>query len=113
MDIFAGFLAFDEELNEVSQALDEAMAHLLPPLLIKFHYNRIPHKTSYHTKFSELESDNELDPALPWREVQGIPSFQLREAMRNPQQPTENGSFSFQNTALPLNLIDNYDRDGL
>ena len=82
-----------------------------PP--IKFHYNRIPPKTPYHTSFSELDNDNELDPALPWREVQGIPSFQLREAISNPQQPNENDSFSFQNTAPPLNLIDNYDEDGL
>ena len=25
------FLAFDKELNKVAQALDEAVAHLLPP----------------------------------------------------------------------------------
>ena len=30
VDIFTEFLAFDEELNEVAQALDEAVAHLLP-----------------------------------------------------------------------------------
>ena len=62
---------------------------------------------------SEPDSDNELDPELSWREVQDIPSFQLREAMRNPQQPTENDSFSFQNTTPPLNLIASHDRDGL
>ena len=31
MDIFADFLAFDEELNEVAQALDGVVAHLLLP----------------------------------------------------------------------------------
>ena len=31
VDIFAEFLAFDEELNEVAQALDNMVAHLLPP----------------------------------------------------------------------------------
>ena len=30
VDIFAEFLAFDEELNKVAQALDAAVAHLLP-----------------------------------------------------------------------------------
>ena len=41
---------------------------------------------------SELDSDNGLDPNLPWREVLDIPSFQLREAIGN-QQPTENDFF--------------------
>ena len=31
MVIFEEFLAFDEVLDEVMQALDEAVAHLLPP----------------------------------------------------------------------------------
>ena len=56
-----------------------------------------------------------MDPDLPWREVQGIPSFQLMNIMRNPpQQPTENNSpFFLQNDTPPLNIIDNHDRDGL
>ena len=31
VDFFTELLVFDEELNEVTQALDEAVAHLLPP----------------------------------------------------------------------------------
>ena len=30
MNVFVGLMAFDEGLNEVAQALDEAVAHLLP-----------------------------------------------------------------------------------
>ena len=46
---------------------------------------------------SEPDCDNEMDPDLPRREVQDIPSFQLMNIMRNPpQQPTENNSpFSY------------------
>ena len=44
MDIFAEFLAFDEELNEVSQSLDDVVAHLLPPPLIKLIHNRAMHR---------------------------------------------------------------------
>ena len=36
VDNFVEFLAFDEELNEVAQALDKDVAHLLPPPPIKF-----------------------------------------------------------------------------
>ena len=56
-----------------------------------------------------------MDPDVPWREVQDIPSFQLMNIMRNPPQlPTENNSpFSLQNATLPLNITDNHDRDGL
>ena len=44
-------MAFDEELTDVAQVLDEAVAHLLlpPPTPIKFHYNRTPPMTPYHT----------------------------------------------------------------
>ena len=44
-------MAFDEELNEIAQVLDEVVAHLLlsPPTSIKFHYNRTSPKTPYHT----------------------------------------------------------------
>ena len=41
MDIFVEFLAFDEEFNEVAQALDDAVAHLLPSPLIQFHHNKV------------------------------------------------------------------------
>ena len=119
MDIFTEFLAFDEEQNEVAQALDEAVAHLLPPspnqvLPQQDHaQDSLPHLV-YNSE-SELDSDNELKPYLPWREIQDIPSFQLMNIMRNPpQQPTENNSpFSLQNATPPSNLTDNHDRDGL
>ena len=90
--------------------MDEAVGHLLPlpptqvPLQQYPTQDPLPHLV--YNPESEPDSDNELDPDLPWREVQDIPSFQLREAMRNPQQPTENDSFSFQKTTPPLNLID-------
>ena len=112
------FLAFDEELNEVAQALDDAVAHLLPPPLIMFCHKRAPHRP-YHTysnnSESELDSDNEMDLDLPWREVQDIPSFWLMNIMKNPQQPpAENNSpFSLQNDNPPHNITDNHDRDGL
>ena len=117
MDIFAEIMAFDEELNEVVWALDDAIAHLLPPAPDQVvpqqdpTHDPLPHLV-YNSE-SEPDRDNELDPDLPWREVQDIPSFQLREAVRNTQLPIENDFFSFQNTTPPLNLIDNYDRDGL
>ena len=109
MDIFTEFLAFDEELDEVAQALDEAVGQLLPPSPDQVPLQQdptqdcLPHLV-YNSE-SELDSDNELDPDLSWREVQDIPSFQLREAMRNPQHPTENDSFSFQNTTSLLTLL--------
>ena len=64
---------------------------------------------------SEPDSDNEMDPDLPWRELQDILSFQLMNIMRNhPQQPTENNSpFSLQNATPPLNITHNHDMDGL
>ena len=49
VDIFVEFLAFNEEVNEVAQALDEAVAHLLPPPLIIFCHNRTTHRTLSHT----------------------------------------------------------------
>ena len=58
-----------------------------------------------------------MDPDLPWREVQDIPSFWLMRIMRDsPQQPvlTENNSpLSLQNATSPPNIFDNLDRDGL
>ena len=116
------FLAFDEQLNEVAQALDDAVAHLLPPPQSSSATTGpctgsctgpLPHLI-YNSE-SELDSYNEMDQDLPVREVQDIPSFQLMNIMRNPlQQPTENNSpFSLQNTTPPLNITDNHDRDGL
>ena len=58
-----------------------------------------------------------MDPDLPWRDVQDIPSFLLMSVMRNsPQQPvlTEtNSHLSLQNATPPPNISDNNDRDGL
>ena len=68
--------------------------------------------TTISLQLSELDSDNEPDPDLLWREVLDIPSFQLREAIGN-QQPTENDSFSLKNTTSPPSLSDSHDRDGL
>ena len=106
------FLDFDEELIEVAQALDEAVAHLQPtnPDQVPSQQDPIqdplPHLV--YSSDSELDSDYELDLDIPWREVQDIPSFQLRN-----QQLTENNSFSFQNVTAPPNLIDSHHRDGL
>ena len=55
VDIFAEFLASDEELNKVTQALDEAVAQLLPHPLIKFLYNRATHRPPSHTYFTILK----------------------------------------------------------
>ena len=116
-DIFVEFLTFDEELNEVAQVLDDVVAHLLPPPPIKFCHNgpaQAPLPHLIYNSESEPDSDNELDPDLPWREVQDIPSFWLMNIMRNPpKQPTENNSFSLQNATPPPNITDNHDRDGL
>ena len=96
VDIFTEFLAFDEELNKVAQILDEAVAHLLPPNQVlpqQGHAQALLPHLVYNSE-SEPDSDNELDPDLPWREVQDIPSFLLMDIMRNPpQKPTENNSF--------------------
>ena len=117
MDIFAEFLAFDEELNKVAQVLDEAVAHLLLPppdqVLLQQDSTQDPLPHLIYNSESEPDSDDVLDPDLPWRKVQDIPSFQLREAMRNPQQPTENDSFSFLDDNPPPKFTDNNDRDGL
>ena len=86
VDIFTEFLAFDEELNEVAQALDDVVAHLLFPPPIKFHHNRDMHRPLPHLIYnseSEPDSDNEMDPDLHWRDVQDIPSFWLMNIMRN------------------------------
>ena len=116
MDVFAGIMAFSEDLNKVALALDKAVAHLLPtnpdcvPIQQIPTQNPLPHLV-YNSE-SELDSDDELDPNLPWREVQDIPSFQLRETKRNPQ-PTENDSFPFPDDTAPPDPIDNDDRDEL
>ena len=67
-------MAFNEELNEVSQVLDEAVAHLLPPppdpnqvpLQQYPAQDPLPHLT-YNLE-SKPDSDDELDPDIPWRE---------------------------------------------
>ena len=99
VDIFAEFLAFDEEFNAVAQALDEAVAHLLAPppdqVSPQQDHAQAPLPHLLYNSGSEPDSDNDMDPDLPWREVQDIPSFQLMSIMRNyPQQPvlTENNS---------------------
>ena len=108
-------MAFDE-LDEVDQVLDKVVAHLLPPApnhtLPQQGLTGDPLPHLVYNSESELESDSELDPDLPWREVQDIPSFQLREVIRNPQ-PTEKDSFPFQNDTSPPDITDNNDRDGL
>ena len=72
--------------------------------------NPLPHLV--YDSDSEPDSDGELHPVLPWREVHDIPSFQLREAIGN-QQPTENDSFSLWNDTSPLDIIYNNARDRL
>ena len=84
-----GFLAFDEELNEVAQVLDDAAVHLLPSpqsssATIGPCSGPLPHIP--YTSESEPDSDNEMDPDLPWREVQDIPSFWLMNIIRNTPQ---------------------------
>ena len=85
-------MTFDEGLNEVAQALDEATAHLLPtnPNQIPIQQEPAQDLLPYliYNLESELDSNIELDPNLPWIEVQDIPSFQLREAIRNPLKMT-------------------------
>ena len=110
-------MAFDEGLNEVAQALDDTVAcNYYPQTLIKFKYKRTPthDPLPYLIYNSENEpgSDIELDPNLPWREIQDIPSFQLREAISNPQL-TENDSFPLQNDTPSPDPIDNDDMGGL
>ena len=117
MDIFAEIMAFDEELKEVALVLDEAVA---PPITPPSNPNQVPIQQDptqdplphlIYNLESELDS-NEWDPDLPWRDIQDIPSFQLREVRRN-LQPTKNDSFSFQNDTPPPDLTENIDRDGL
>ena len=71
MDIFVEFLAFDEELNEVAQALDEAVVQLLPPSPNQVPPQQDPTQTPLpdlvYNSESELNSDNELDPDLSSR----------------------------------------------
>ena len=116
MDVFMGLMVFNEGLNEVGQALDEAVACLLPTnpdqVPIQQEPTQDPLPYLIYNLENKPDSNIELDPNLPWREVQDIPSFQLREAIRNPQ-PTENDSFPLQNDTPPPDPIDNDDRDGL
>ena len=95
----------------MAQALDEAIAHLLPShpnqvLPQQGHTQDHPPHLLYNSE-SEQDSDNELGPDFPWREVQDIPSFWLMSIMRSPpQQPTENNSpFSLQNATPLLTLL--------
>ena len=125
---FEELLAFDEVLDDVTQALEEAVAHLLPlppdqqltpsvapqqVPLVQGHAQAAPPGLSYNSE-SEPDSDDEMDQDLPWRDVQDIPSFQLRNIMRYaPQQSDciehdildiENSSdISLQNTTPPPN----------
>ena len=113
MDIFAEFLAFDDELNEVAQALDDAVVHLLSPppnkVLPQEGHGQVSLPHLIYNSESEPDSNNEIDPDLPWREVQDIPSFWLMSIIRNPQcQPTENNSpLSLQNATSLLILLTN------
>ena len=114
-------MAFDEELNEVTQALDEAVAHLLlpPPDQVPPQQGHIqaPLPHLLYNSESELDSDDDMDPDLLWRDVQDIPLFWLMRIMRNsPQQPVlpENNSYSsLQNVTSPPHISDNNDRYGL
>ena len=78
MDVFAGLLAFNEGLNGVAQAYDEAVAHLLPTypnqVLIEQEPTEDPLPYLIYNSESEPDSDIELDPNLPWREVQDTPT---------------------------------------
>ena len=110
MDIFTEFLAFDEELNEVAQALDDVVVHLLPPphnqVLPQQGHAQAPLPHLLYNSESEPDSDNEMDPDLPWREVQDIPSFWLMNIMSiPPQQPTESNSLSLYRLLLLLLIL--------
>ena len=111
-----GPMAFDEGLNEVVQALDETVACLLPTnpnqVPIQQEPTQDPLPYLIYNSESEPDSNIKLNPNLPWREVPDVPSFQLREAIRNPQ-PIENNSFPLQNDTPPPDPVDNKDRDRL
>ena len=87
MDVFTGIMAFNKDLDGVAQTLDEAVSCLLPinpeqaPIQQNPAQNPLPHLV--YNSDSELDSNGELDPDCPWREVHDIPSFQLREAIGN------------------------------
>ena len=116
MDVFTGLMTFDEGLNEVAQAFDEAVACLLPTnpnqVPIQQEPTQDPLPYLIYNWESDPDSNIELDPNLSWREVQDIPSFQLGEAIRN-LQPTENDFFPLQNDTSSPDPNDNDDRDGL
>ena len=109
-------MAFNEGLNEVAQALDKAVAHLLltnpDQVPIQQEPTQDPLPYLIYNLESEPDSNIELDPNLSWTEVHNIPSLQLREAIRNPQ-PTENNYFPLQNDTSPPDPTDNDDRDRL
>ena len=72
-------MAFDEELSEVAQVLDEVAVHLL---LTPLNPNQVPLQQDpaqdplphlIYNLESEPDSDDELEPHLHWREVQDIP----------------------------------------
>ena len=66
-------MAFDEGLNEVAQALDKAVAHLLPTnpdqVPIQQEPTKDPLPSLVYNLKSEPDSDIELDPDLSWTEV--------------------------------------------
>ena len=77
--IFKEFLVFDGELNEVTQGLDEAVAHLLP-----LPPDQVPSQQDHawapllhllYNSESEPDNDNDMELDLPWRDVKDIPSF--------------------------------------
>ena len=132
MVIFKEFLAFDKELNKIAQTLDEAVAHLLPPPPDQQQTWPVtpqhvpPHRGiqkplpqgCYKTLKSEPDSDDEMDPNLPWRDVQDVPFFLLMNIMRNARHQLdpieynildiENSLYlSLQNTPPPPNDSNN------
>ena len=74
MDILTGIMAFNEDLNEVAQVLNGAVAHLLStnpnqvPIQQIPAQNPLPHLV-YNLE-SELDSDDELDPNVSSSEKQ-------------------------------------------
>ena len=82
-------MTFNEGLNKVAQALDEAVAHLLPtnPNQVPVQQEPTQHPLPYliYNSKTELDSNVKLDLISPGEKSRTSPSFLLREAIRNPQ----------------------------
>ena len=102
MIISGEFLDLGKVLDEAMQALDGAVAHLLLPppdqhqtLPVASPCPFTSRPSTSHPKGlvynseSDPDSDDDMEQDLPWRDIQGIPSFHVMNIMKYAPQPPD------------------------